>query len=135
MLFIYSGKLDELHPRFCHLRTCDHCRVIRIRSEKLCDLLKHLIHLLGVFDHERPHLAKERDATLTSQTYGYESNVSYWMPITWTGIGLHDASWRGSFGGSIYLSNGSHGCVNLPTETARALFEADTMDMPVIIHY
>lgn len=78
---------------------------------------------------------KERDATLTSQTYGYESHVSYWMPITWTGIGLHDASWRGSFGGSIYLSNGSHGCVNLPTETARALFEADTMDMPVIIHY
>lgn len=78
---------------------------------------------------------KERDATLTSQTYGYESHVSYWMPITWTGIGLHDASWRGSFGGSIYLSNGSHGCVNLPVDTARAIFEADTLDMPVIIHY
>lgn len=78
---------------------------------------------------------KERNATLTSQTYGYESHVSYWMPITWTGIGLHDASWRGSFGGSIYLTNGSHGCVNLPSDTARTIFEADTMDMPVVIHY
>ena len=44
---------------------------------------------------------------------GYASPVSFWMPFN-GGIGLHDASWRSSFGGSIYKTNGSHGCVNMP---------------------
>ena len=51
----------------------------------------------------------------------YESFVRYWMPFN-LGIGLHDADWRGSFGGSIYLSNGSHGCVNMPIPKAEELF-------------
>ncbi|WP_197027290.1 L,D-transpeptidase [Oribacterium sp. FC2011] len=51
----------------------------------------------------------------------YESHVDYWMPFN-GGIGLHDASWRSSFGGNIYLSNGSHGCINLPRDRAQALY-------------
>lgn len=52
----------------------------------------------------------------------YESPVSYWMPF-YDGCGFHDATWRGSFGGSIYTYNGSHGCVNMPYSAAQELFE------------
>ncbi|WP_051671324.1 L,D-transpeptidase [Oribacterium sp. P6A1] len=51
----------------------------------------------------------------------YESHVDYWMPFN-GGIGLHDANWRSSFGGDIYVNNGSHGCINLPHDRAQALY-------------
>jgi len=51
----------------------------------------------------------------------YESHVDYWMPFN-GGIGLHDATWRSSFGGNIYVNNGSHGCINLPHDRAQALY-------------
>lgn len=64
----------------------------------------------------------------------YESPVSYWMPFN-GGIGLHDASWRGSFGGSIYQYSGSHGCINLPTSAAREIYNNIYAGMPVICYY
>ena len=44
----------------------------------------------------------------------YISYVRYWMPFIDNSHALHDADWRSSFGGDIYLSFGSHGCINLP---------------------
>ncbi|MGN0399358.1 MAG: L,D-transpeptidase family protein [Blautia sp.] len=67
-------------------------------------------------------------------TYEYESPVKYWMPFN-GGIGFHDASWRGSFGGSIYLYSGSHGCVNLPTSAAATLYENIEAGCPVLCFY
>ena len=52
---------------------------------------------------------------------GYRSFVNYWMPFN-GGIGLHDGTWRDAFGGSEYLYNGSHGCVNLPLSAAATVF-------------
>lgn len=51
----------------------------------------------------------------------YKSFVNYWMPI-YGDVGLHDATWRWNFGGSIYRYNGSHGCVNLPLRTAKYIY-------------
>ena len=51
----------------------------------------------------------------------YRSFVNYWMPIAGE-IGMHDASWRSTFGGSIYRGNGSHGCINLPHWAAESLY-------------
>lgn len=65
----------------------------------------------------------------------YQSPVKYWMPLSKDGIGLHDASWRSSFGGSIYIYSGSHGCVNLPPSVAGSVYEYLTEDMPVVIYY
>ncbi len=62
---------------------------------------------------------KARDQVLEGQ--GYSSPVSYWMPF-YAGVGFHDASWRSSFGDSIYLTNGSHGCLNLPPSVAETLY-------------
>ena len=49
------------------------------------------------------------------------------------GYGLHDASWRSSFGGSIYKRSGSHGCVNLPTWEAPELYDLISVGTPVIV--
>lgn len=51
----------------------------------------------------------------------YRSYVNYWMPI-YADIGLHDATWRSRFGGNIYTYNGSHGCINLPYNTAKWIY-------------
>ena len=64
----------------------------------------------------------------------YETPVSYWMPFVGNSIGLHDASWRGSFGGSIYQSNGSHGCVNLPPDKAAELCSHIDRGTVVAVH-
>ncbi len=65
----------------------------------------------------------------------YESPVSYWMGVTPTGIGFHDASWRSSFGGSIWKTNGSHGCINMPTGRIPELYKLAEVGMPVVMHY
>ena len=62
---------------------------------------------------------KKKDTVLRGD--GYASPVSFWMPFN-GGIGLHDASWRSVFGGTIYKTNGSHGCVNLPYNVAKDIY-------------
>lgn len=64
----------------------------------------------------------------------YESPVTYWMPFN-GGIGMHDATWRSTFGGSIYLSGGSHGCVNMPYEKAGIVYRNITAGFPIVVHY
>lgn len=75
---------------------------------------------------------KQRNAVLRGP--GYESPVSFWMPFN-QDIGIHDATWRGSFGGSIYKSNGSHGCVNSPYPVAQAIFDNIQPGTPVVCYY
>ncbi len=74
---------------------------------------------------------KARNVVLKGQ--GYESPVSYWMPFN-GGIGLHDATWRGAFGGSIYRGGGSHGCVNLPFGVAQQLYGVISEGDPVVVY-
>ncbi|WP_411337747.1 L,D-transpeptidase family protein [Ruminococcus gauvreauii] len=75
-----------------------------------------------------------RGDKLPDGSYSYESPVNYWMPFN-GGIGLHDASWRGSFGGTIYKNGGSHGCINLPYSKAQAIYNIITKDVPIICFY
>ena len=81
---------------------------------------------------------KERNRVLrgTKQAngkYEYESPVSYWMPFN-KGIGFHDASWRSTFGGDIYINSGSHGCINLPTSFAGSLYSQIYVNLPVVVY-
>lgn len=75
---------------------------------------------------------KERNATLKGENY--RTPVDYWMPYN-GGIGLHDAKWRSSFGGTIYKTGGSHGCVNLPHSVAKKIFDNITSGAPVIGYF
>ena len=65
----------------------------------------------------------------------YRTPVKYWMRVTWSGIGFHDASWQSSFGGTRYVTNGSHGCINMPPAKAGEFYNMITIGTPVVIHY
>lgn len=75
---------------------------------------------------------KTRNAVLRGDTY--ETPVSYWMPF-YGNYGMHDANWRSRFGGTIYLTGGSHGCVNLPPAKAAQIYEYMETGFPVICYY
>jgi len=75
---------------------------------------------------------KQRDATLNGENYS--TPVDYWMPI-YKNIGIHDASWRSSFGGQIYKRNGSHGCINTPYNKVKMIYEKVEVGTPVILYY
>jgi glucan-binding YG repeat protein len=66
---------------------------------------------------------------------GYASPVSYWMPVTSSGVGLHDATWQSAFGGTRYRNYGSHGCINMPLDKARALYTQCSTYDSVVIHW
>ncbi|MDD3415605.1 MAG: L,D-transpeptidase family protein [Lachnospiraceae bacterium] len=75
---------------------------------------------------------KQKNRTLKGANYS--AFVNYWMPV-YGNIGLHDANWRKKFGGDIYKDGGSHGCINLPKETAEKIFDKVTIGTPVIMYY
>lgn len=75
---------------------------------------------------------KTRNAVLRGADY--ETPVHYWMPFNGN-VGMHDATWRDVFGGDIYLTNGSHGCVNLPLDMAEAIYGYMSDGFPVICYY
>ena len=79
-----------------------------------------------------PLTYKQRDAVLKGATY--RTPVKYWMPFNGN-IGMHDANWRSSFGGKIYMTNGSHGCINLPPSVAKVIFENISAGMPVLCYH
>lgn len=66
-------------------------------------------------------------------TKKYKSFVKYWIGYDGRSYGIHDASWRKKFGGKIYLTNGSHGCVNVPTSSAQKLYSMVEVGTPVYI--
>ncbi len=74
---------------------------------------------------------KQKDAVLRGENYA--SPVDFWMPFC-NNVGMHDASWRSSFGGGIYKTSGSHGCINLPRSAAQKIFENIEEGDPVIVY-
>jgi hypothetical protein len=64
----------------------------------------------------------------------YVAFVHYWMKV-YGSIGIHDASWRNRFGGSIYKTNGSHGCINTPYEKVKTIYNNIEVGTPVILFY
>ena len=73
-----------------------------------------------------------RDVSLVGA--GYVSFVEYWIAFIGSSYGIHDASWRSRFGGSIYKGDGSHGCVNTPYDAVRKIYNHIDVGTPVVIH-
>ena len=63
----------------------------------------------------------------------YSSPVSFWIPFN-GGIGIHDSSWRSSYGGDVYLTSGSHGCVNTPYSAVATIYENCYAGEPVVVY-
>ncbi len=64
----------------------------------------------------------------------YQSFVRFWLGV-YKGYGIHDASWRGSYGGQIYKYDGSHGCINTPYEKVKEMWYMVEEGTPVILFY
>ena len=64
----------------------------------------------------------------------YRTKVGYWMPFN-DGIGLHDATWQPAFGGDMWLTNGSHGCVNMSYYDAQTLYGMLDYNTPIVCYY
>ena len=75
---------------------------------------------------------KERNRILRGANQEYASFVDFWMPF-YEGYGLHNAPWRGEFGGDIYQYSGSHGCVNLSYGAAETIWNNYEVGTPVIV--
>lgn len=76
-----------------------------------------------------------KDSPAVLKGEDYESNVNYFMPFAYN-VGVHDASWRnGKFGGEIYKTSGSHGCINVPLEVAQTIYENAKVGTPVVAYY
>ena len=76
--------------------------------------------------------AKQTNRILRGE--GYASHVNFWMPVKGN-IGIHDASWRSSYGGTIYQTNGSHGCINTPYDAMSQIYEMVEVGTPVVMYY
>ena len=64
----------------------------------------------------------------------WNSYVDYFVPFIRKEYGIHDASWQSSFGGKRYLTNGSHGCVNISPKKMPELYKKLKVNMRVLIH-
>ena len=75
---------------------------------------------------------KVKDTPLVGESWNV--NVDRWLGVTYQGVGFHDARWRSHFGGSIYKSNGSHGCINTPKDKMYELWDLVEVGTPVIMY-
>jgi lipoprotein-anchoring transpeptidase ErfK/SrfK len=77
---------------------------------------------------------KARNVTLTGPTWSVP--VKYWMPFIEGAYGMHDAGWRPERefkNHKTYLTNGSHGCVNMRTRDAARMYKKITIGTTVIV--
>ena len=63
----------------------------------------------------------------------YETEGVPWVTYFSGGYEMHGAPWRSSFGWSGY--GGSHGCVNMPVDAAKFIYDWTDMGDTVVVHY
>lgn len=67
----------------------------------------------------------------------YRTPVHWWARITWSGTGFHAAPWQnfGRWSTTYWKSHGSHGCINMRTGDAHALYKVVKINEMVFMHY
>lgn len=78
--------------------------------------------------------SKNTNYTMVAADGSYTAKCSYFMRVSFEGIGFHDLS-RGAYGGNIYLTNGSHGCINMKYDEVKKLYELVEWGTPVVMYY
>ena len=80
--------------------------------------------------------AKDTDRYLNGSNIDgstYHTWVNYFMPFS-GGCGIHDATWRSSFGGTQYLYEGSHGCVGVSLSNAKTIYNNVSVGTHVVVY-
>ena len=64
----------------------------------------------------------------------YDLPVNYFIVFAYN-IGFHDAPWQPWFGGNRYTYAGSHGCINIPNDSAAYMNANVPNDIAVVAYY
>ncbi|EHO53620.1 L,D-transpeptidase family protein [Lentilactobacillus kisonensis] len=84
---------------------------------------------------------KQRNTTLKGKNDNgskYASKVSYWEPLTNSGVGMHDSPWQPAFvygNPSARAQYHSHGCLNNPPARMPLVWKYTHTNEPVFIYY
>lgn len=78
-------------------------------------------------EHERQRVLKGAD---------YETPVTNWVRITWSGTGFHSARWQNwsAWSPNYYKTRGSHGCLNLSIPDSNTVYELTKYKEAVFIY-
>ena len=77
---------------------------------------------------------KNTNYTMVAADGSYTARCAYFLRVSFEGIGFDDLS-RSAYGGNIYLTNGSHGCINMKYDEVKKLYEMVERGTPVIMYY
>ncbi|MCQ2508813.1 MAG: L,D-transpeptidase/peptidoglycan binding protein [Dorea sp.] len=80
---------------------------------------------------ESPHYMK--GPMLSNGQYEYTLDVTYWLPFN-DQVGIHDNYQRVDFGGNIYQTSGSHGCINTPFDAVETIYNTVDVGTFVIVY-
>lgn len=81
--------------------------------------------------------SRERNRNLKGRNRhgnNYVYPVKYWIPVGWTGSGIHDSYDRTRYGNQVYLSVGGSSCINTPESAMKVIFENVKLETPVVIY-
>ena len=78
--------------------------------------------------------SKEYEKVLVGDDYRIP--VEYWMPFNWKHEGMHSADWftAADMKPDTYLTQGSHGCVNMLRDDVYTLYQTVSVGTPVLIY-
>ncbi|MDO4490269.1 MAG: L,D-transpeptidase family protein [Lachnospiraceae bacterium] len=80
---------------------------------------------------QSPHFMK--GPMLSNGRYEYTLDVTYWLPFNDL-IGIHDNYQRVDYGGTIYQTSGSHGCINTPYDAVEEIYNTVSPGTMVIVY-
>lgn len=131
----FSRKADDLGNTYVEIDLTAQKMWYYLDGQQL--VATNIVSGLPNTDRETPTgvfklLSRETKRYLTGEDY--KLWVEYWLPITWAGVGIHDASWQTTFGGNRYLTHGSHGCLNTPFDKVKTIFDNIKVGTPVLVY-
>lgn len=82
------------------------------------------------------YFIKEHKEAYTLTGADYSTPVKNWVRITWTGTGFHPATWQpwSRWTKTMYLTRGSHGCINLSVSDAQKIYDLTKYREAVFIY-
>lgn len=131
---LYKG-LDDIGPTYIEVNMTDQKLYYYVDGELIIDtpvVTGNMGRKMNTPSGTNYVYYKQRNRTLIGPNY--QTFVNYWMAVNGH-IGIHDATWRNEFGGDIYLTQGSHGCINAPMEAVSQLYDMVELGTPVIMYY
>lgn len=141
MIAIKEGEIKEMEPSYCDIGST--YVEINLSMQHIWFYKDHSLIVEGDIvtgnvrsGHTTPkgvYRLKYKAKNVVLRGPDYAAPVTFWMPFN-GGIGMHDANWRSVFGGEIYKTDGSHGCINCPYHIVEVIYNNIEVETPVVCY-